>query len=123
MIKGRISSLYILPVILNALTSNDSSFFKAETSCKSDKTHVWITLESLKQHLKAGYTNHLSTYFTLTYLYRIIGNATRLFAFHKDDRKGNNDELNHSQLAQIRFRVRKGAYNNQNNSQSVYNKR
>eukprot|EP00483_Globobulimina_turgida_P004402 UN04411 len=80
MIKGRISSLYILPVILNALTSNDSSFYKAETACKSDKTHVWITLESLKQHLKAGYTNHLFTYFTLTYLYRIIGNATRLFA-------------------------------------------
>ena len=26
MIKGRISSLYILPVILNALTSSDSSF-------------------------------------------------------------------------------------------------
>ena len=73
MIKGRISSLYILPVILNALSSNDSVFNKNE----------WICLDALRKHLKERYTNHLSTYFTLTYLYRIISNAKRLFIFHR----------------------------------------
>jgi len=104
MIKGRISSLYILPVILNALTASDSVF-------KHGKTE-WIVLNDLRTHLKKQYTNHLATYFTLTYLFRIIANAKKLFAFHKDYKKMicDDDELRDEELKNVRFKVRKNAY-------------
>ena len=105
LMEGRISSLYILPVILNALTNDVIAGSK-----KSNSGHVWITLNALKEHLAARYTNHLATYFTLTYIYRIISNATSLFAFHKDDKhitKRHQNQVTDDDLESIRFRLRK----------------
>lgn len=113
-IKGRISPLYVLPVILNALTSDESMFYQRymEKQSRHQKKNVneWITLDALRVYLKQRYADHLATYFTLTYLYRIISNATRLFTFHKDDKHKNGDELEDHQLKALRFKVRKHGY-------------
>jgi len=103
--EGRISSLYLLPVILNALTDEGTVL-----GTKSASGHIWITVEALREHLSKRYDNHLASYFTLTYIYRIICNATRLFAFHKDDKptvKRPQSQLTDKELQSIRFRVRK----------------
>jgi len=106
LMEGRISPLYILPVILDALT-NDGMIAGSK---KSASGHIWISLEALKQHLAARHTNHLATYFTLTYIYRIISNATSLFAFHKADKhltERPQNQLADEELKLIRFRLRR----------------
>lgn len=112
LIAGRISSLYLLPIISEALTSSDSSFCRTLKSRTPDNNgHRWITLESLKKYLNSKHGNHASaTYFTATYLNRMITNATRLFSLHKDDKHKNFDNLTDDQLQSIRFRVRKSAW-------------
>ena len=115
MIIGRVSPLYITPIILHVLTNEESPLYQ---QCRAkDGSHIYLTLAKLNNHLencqeyKKLEADKTPTYFTLHYLYRTISNASRLFAFHKDDKHKNGENMNDEQLKLIRFRVRSNAYN------------
>jgi len=115
LIKGRVSSPYLLPLVLHTLTdANASTFYRSYThqlqKCNHDITQVWIKLGDMAIYLKTRHAQQIDSYFTLAYLHRTIANAADLFAFHKDDRKKNAEQLSEAELGVIRFRLRKRRY-------------
>ena len=77
LIKGRISSLYVLPLVLNALTSSDSHFMITQQNDHLD--HIRFIMYIFKKRYS---DTPCLTYF-ITYLYRIIAMQHNYLRFIK----------------------------------------